>query len=881
MAELGLRTIAATPRRRSTVFRHFVLATLFMTSASAGALGLGEIELDSALNERFDGEIEILDSRGLDTSEILVSLGSAENFRRVGVERFFYLTDLRFEVERSGGGAVIKVTSSQPITEPYLNFLVEVLWPSGRMLKEYTVLLDPPTFSQAPAAAVAPPTRDTAGNSGAGRVPSTTTAGTTGTQVRVPSSGSSAPVRTGQVSDGKYGATDRNDTLWQIAERTRPSNSLSVQQYMLAIQRMNPKAFINNNINYLKAGYTLDLPSENEARSMSLAEASGEVAQQTQEWRDLRAGRTPAARQPGAATQVAQQRDESELRSTVDARPEQDTPVDQSADAGAQLRIVAGQAGSGGSPDGSGEAGDGAAAAEENDRLLREVEALSYQLDQQRAQVEDDLLVQQRQIDVKDQQIAQLQEQLSEMRDARNGEAQNQSTPTANETPWWQSTPVLFGGAGALVLGLVGFMVARRRSNDDDDEFDYDSGDVTFADEPATDRLEPDVEELGEFSDEADESYVDDPVQAIDDGDVLELDDELDLSSESDAAASPTSQTSDVLGEAEIYIAYGRYPQAVGLLLGVLEDDPDRHDVRAKLLELYAETSDVEAFEEQRDALVERCDDDELLDQVRELEARLSGGVDDASGASIDFAEQTSSGLAAGSAATATAVNGLAEEVAAGVASESDEFGSSGTLDDFDLDIDDDDLDLDGLDLDSDAGVSDADSDDSAFELEFETDADDGGSSSDVSALDARGGDDLGGDLGMDFDPDAAPSADENLTGTNDAVGSDLGASLDSELDALAGDDTGVSDLGDLDGDDFDEDDLDRAFAEAESSGDDGDREDFDFGDDDDGANTKIDLARAYIDMADEDGARDILEEVLEEGNDDQRKTAKDLLDGL
>lgn len=874
MAELDFKAIAASPRRRSSVFRHLVLATLFLTSASASALGLGEIELDSALNERFDGEIEVLDSRGLDTSEILVSLGSAEDFRRVGVERFFYLTDLRFEVENSSGGAVIKVTSSQPITEPYLNFLVEVLWPSGRMLKEYTVLLDPPTFSQAPAAAVAPPTREVAGSTGAGRVPQSSTAGTSGTRVRVPATGSSAPTRTGQAADGKYGATDRNDTLWQIAEQTRPSSSISVQQYMLAIQRMNPEAFISNNINYLKAGYTLDLPSESEARSLSIAEASGEVAQQTREWRDLRAGRIPSVRASSGPTQVAQQRDDSGLRSTVDARPEQDVPVDQSADAGAQLRIVAGEAGSGGIPDGSGEAGDGSAVAEENDRLLREVEALSYQLDQQRTQVEQDLLVQQRQIEVKDQQIAQLQEQLTAMREARDGEAQNQSTPTVEESPWWQSTPVLFGGAGALVLGLIGLMVARRRSSGDDDEFDYDSGDVTFADEAAPDRLEPDVEELGEFADEADESYVDDPVQVIDDGDVLELDDEIEVSADTDPSASPTSQTSDVLGEAEIYIAYGRYPQAVGLLLGVLEDDPDRHDVRAKLLELYAETSDVEAFEEQRDALVERCDDDELLDQVRELEARLAGGADDNADSTLDYVDQ---GSASGAAASTTMVNGLADEAAAAAASSADDFASSGTLDDFDLDIDDDDLDLDGLELDSDS-TSSASNDDSAFELEFENDADDASTATGAPTADARGADDLGGDLGIDFDPDAAPStSDDNLTGTNETVASDF----DADLDALSGDDTGVSDLGDLDGDEFDEDDLDRAFAEAESSGEDADREDFDFGDDDDGANTKIDLARAYIDMADEDGARDILEEVLEEGNDDQRKTARELLDGL
>ena len=121
------------------------------------ALGLGELEVDSALNERFAGSIELLDAAGFQTTEIVVSLASREDFERVGVERFFYLTNLNFEVDLSGSTPEVKVSSSQPVAEPYLNFIVEILWPRGRLLKEYTVLLDPPTFSAAPAPAVAAP----------------------------------------------------------------------------------------------------------------------------------------------------------------------------------------------------------------------------------------------------------------------------------------------------------------------------------------------------------------------------------------------------------------------------------------------------------------------------------------------------------------------------------------------------------------------------------------------------------------------------------------------------------------------------------------------------------------------------------------------------
>jgi len=115
------------------------------------ALGLGELEVESALNERFAGNIELLDVAGFQSNEIVVSLASREDFERVGVERFFYLTNLNFTVDLSGSVPSVQVSSSQPVSEPYLNFIVEVLWPRGRLLKEFTVLLDPPTFSAAAA----------------------------------------------------------------------------------------------------------------------------------------------------------------------------------------------------------------------------------------------------------------------------------------------------------------------------------------------------------------------------------------------------------------------------------------------------------------------------------------------------------------------------------------------------------------------------------------------------------------------------------------------------------------------------------------------------------------------------------------------------------
>ena len=167
MAPLGRYLLS-----RSRVGMTKLLGTLLaVASANAFSLGLGEIELDSALNEDLRATIDLLDAGELGPAEIVVSLASTEDFERVGVERFFFLTDLEFTVtEGDNGQSVVSVKSSRPITEPYLNFIVEVLWPNGKLLKEYTLLLDPPTFSQAAAPAVSAPVESSRNPASSGRV---------------------------------------------------------------------------------------------------------------------------------------------------------------------------------------------------------------------------------------------------------------------------------------------------------------------------------------------------------------------------------------------------------------------------------------------------------------------------------------------------------------------------------------------------------------------------------------------------------------------------------------------------------------------------------------------------------------------------------------
>ncbi|WP_376747808.1 type IV pilus assembly protein FimV, partial [Pseudomonas kuykendallii] len=120
------------------------------------ALGLGDINLQSALNQPLSAEIELLDVGDLTRDEIKVRLASQSAFDQSGVDRPFFLNDLRFTPVLRGRSSVVRVVSTQPVREPYLNFIVEVARPGGTLLREYTLLLDPPESSYVASAAPAP-----------------------------------------------------------------------------------------------------------------------------------------------------------------------------------------------------------------------------------------------------------------------------------------------------------------------------------------------------------------------------------------------------------------------------------------------------------------------------------------------------------------------------------------------------------------------------------------------------------------------------------------------------------------------------------------------------------------------------------------------------
>ncbi|MFK7852663.1 MAG: FimV/HubP family polar landmark protein [Granulosicoccus sp.] len=120
--------------------------SLALASGGAFGLGLGDIEMRSALNQPMNAEIRLTAVKPGEIDGMIVQLASPDAFARAGIERSSALSDLTFSVDQSSGTPVIRISSQRPVVEPFLNFLLEVDWPQGRMVREYTVLLDPPVF---------------------------------------------------------------------------------------------------------------------------------------------------------------------------------------------------------------------------------------------------------------------------------------------------------------------------------------------------------------------------------------------------------------------------------------------------------------------------------------------------------------------------------------------------------------------------------------------------------------------------------------------------------------------------------------------------------------------------------------------------------------
>jgi len=280
---------------RKNRFRLSLFCGLAMMLAAGPvlALGLGNIQVKSHLDELFSAVIPLSAGSPSDLNGLSVSLGSAAAFRHAGIEATDALSTLHFTVQTQGSQSVVVVNSDKPIREPFLNFLVQVQWNGGTLLREYTVLMNPPDLSARPSptpaasevnsapSAVAQPRPESVARPEPRPVPKlrpatsamgqSAASATTAIQTREAASGN-------HIADGsRYGPVKPLEIFWSIATRARPDAAVSLYQVLWSIYDANRSAFNHGRFDGLMEGSTLDIPSAARMRAVSETDAKARI----------------------------------------------------------------------------------------------------------------------------------------------------------------------------------------------------------------------------------------------------------------------------------------------------------------------------------------------------------------------------------------------------------------------------------------------------------------------------------------------------------------------------------------------------------------------------------------------------------------------------
>jgi pilus assembly protein FimV len=956
--------------------------SLILAPGAALSLGLGEIRLNSFLNQPLDAEIGLSISSPEERDSLRVSMAPAEAYARYGLTRPAYFDDISFEVRASGpSAATIVVSSSRPIVEPFVTFLVQASWNGGQILREYTVLLDPPMFLPAPEPLAAPAPAVEAPRP----APETVSRpAPTPPPVAMP-----APARSSYGTE--YGVVQRNETLWGIAQRVRPDPSLTTNQIMVALYNANPEAF-DGNINRLRAGAILRVPNRDAMAATSAQQANAEVRRQNQAWSAATA----------TATAAPTQERRLELAPPAEPAPEPATGRTTDASPAAPTGLPAGSSGP--------------------DPVLEAVESLRGELAETR-----------RLVDVKDSEIAALQARLAELEAgaAVDGAATATEEPAAAAEPPVAAEPDAVGDvtadepaaepaeepaqatapppapatsapsfgerimgwlgnlwlwvvlAAVLVVGAIGIFLRKRQDETRSIEDELAETGTWGAIEPTGDQLgvggaaatapkitprEPAARSQIEVEEAMPEPAAPqagpaEPAPAKPSApqrDAAPASDEYQYPFEDTIAseAGINLDQSDPLAEADFHMAYGLYDQAAEIMKKAIAHEPDRYDLKRKLIDICFVWGNAEEFLAQAQSVRDAGSPQAAADwpkiaimgrQICPGESMFEGGAE--VGVDVDLGGDDE--VPAAGPDTATSGSWLDFDIGA-----ADGESTGATGDEVIIPTPDDtqeqrslspdqvehtaELDLDELGIDLDLGESGEyalqdlaerapdfpeDAPDESETAAESDDEDEGTMMMETQVLPRSDEEPTRRGEGVEFESDAdsddptlsgetalqfEDEGDETLIDSGPRTASDdeptiMG--LETKLEDEESEQTLIRKIDKLDDETIEaqiqEEDLDldelTQVLEAES----GDRDDFSAEADAtqvavgfsgrsesdveataameelDEVGTKLDLARAYIDMGDADGARSILEEVADEGTEAQQEEARQLLDSL
>ncbi|NNM61744.1 MAG: hypothetical protein HKM03_06205 [Steroidobacteraceae bacterium] len=546
-----------------TKMSRLILVACVICPSLSWALGLGEIHLHSALGEPLKADIDLIAATPNDLSGLHAALAPIGEFTRYGIDHPPFLATFQFHVAKGKDGqAVLRVTSTSSIPEPFVTFLVEVDWARGHLMREYTVLLDPPIYASGKAAE--PPAPVAVAVPNAAPLQSAPTPSSAPAPAATPVVTPAAATPTPAVSERPHTyRVSAGDTLSRIARHLGAAGPGAIDQTMIALFRANPGAF-DGNVNLLHRGAILRVPGAAQIAALNERDAIAAIDRQMSAW------------QPGARGSRG------------------------------QLRLVAP-----GAATGAAGAGGTAAGAAANTSLRDRVQQLETQLATER-----------RLVDIRNQELAALQAKLG-VKPAPASSAAPAAVPptptasaasvasaapavaaavpaptkkTATVVPppakahrswveWATSNWWLPGGVVVALLGALGFAAFKRRQREQLDEFAA----------VASPGLDTDVREggprvFGSRKAPAEESFVVEESGEHKAPEFAPTGDTAEIPASDDTMSSESAvnlDQGDPLAEADFHMAYGLYDQAADLVRIALDREPERRDLRLKLLEIY------------------------------------------------------------------------------------------------------------------------------------------------------------------------------------------------------------------------------------------------------------------------------------------------------
>jgi pilus assembly protein FimV len=618
-------------------FQTFSLKTLSaavvsaMLFANANAAGLGKLTVLSSLGQPLHAEIELTAVGKDEASTLAPRLASMDAFKQANIDFNPVLFQLRFAVEQRGGRHVIRVTSVQPINEPFVDMLLELGGTSTRLVREYTFLLDPADLRTSQSPQVAAPTvlppaplarRESEAAPAPAAAPAAAPSATEPSADKSParpgkstrSGTSSQPVASEPAGEGSDYKVRSGDTLAKIAGQYR-QQGVSLDQMLVALYRANPDAFIGKNMNRLRAGQILSVPNAETAGAIGNREAHGVVLAHAS---DFNAYRNKLASQVAVAAPQPSLESKQSAGGKITAKvEEQATPANESKD---KLKLSKSLSGT-----------PGGKAAEEDriakDKALAEANARVKELERNVGDL-------QKLLEIKNKDLADRQKQA----DSAKAQPAPAPAPTAKPAPAASAPAPAPAPAPAASTPTPAPAAASASASADQPTTPTASASAsaaasTAASRPKVKRVAPPPEpslmdtlsdyllpagvlallaaagggyyawrkrkQEKPFEDSLmnDSSLKTNSLFGSTGGQSVDTNNSIFNSSFAPSVSQLDSNEVDPVAEADVYIAYGRDAQAEEILKEALRTQPERHAVRVKLLEIYANRKDLRTFE--------------------------------------------------------------------------------------------------------------------------------------------------------------------------------------------------------------------------------------------------------------------------------------------